>query len=60
MIEQLTTDEATVWTVAGGAALALGAVVALQARRMAAQAHRARIRVKSATPRVRSHRRRDA
>ena len=42
MIEQLTTDEATVWTVAGAAVLALGAVAALQAKRMAAQANRAR------------------
>ena len=46
MIEQLTTDEATVWTVAGTAVLALGAVAALQAKRMAAQANRARVRVR--------------
>ena len=56
MIEQLTTDEATVWTVAGGAVLALGAVVAVQAKRIAAQANRARVRVKAAAPRA--HRRR--
>ncbi len=57
MIEQLTTDDATVWAAAGGAALALGAVVAVQAKRIAAQANRARIRVKAATPRA--HRRRE-
>jgi hypothetical protein len=51
MIEQLTTNEATVWTLAGGAVLALGSVVAVQAKRIAAQANRARVRVKAATPR---------
>ncbi len=56
MIEQLTTDEATVWTVAGGAVLALGAIVAVQAKRIAAQANRARVRVKAPAPRA--HRRR--
>lgn len=53
MIEQLTTDQATVWTLAGGAVLALGSVVAVQAKRIAAQANRARVRVKAATPRAR-------
>ncbi len=59
MIEQLTTDEATVWTVAGGAVLALGAVAALQAKRIAAQANRARIRVRARVPSPRAHRRRE-
>jgi hypothetical protein len=59
MIEQLTTDEATVWTVAGAAVLALGAVAALQAKRMAAQANRARVRVRARVPSPRAHRRRE-